>query len=636
MPPTAEEPDPIPQPASPAGSAAPETAVGSDAGTGTCTGTDAPAAVDEVATGADARWRLLQYGLFWAGWWLLFWVFTDGIRQPTTLAELIHRPNVLLPPGARLAQATWIGVAGAAVLWIAAFVVRLRRAAGWRATGNRPVLRWWWRLHLAWGVACVVLPGMVLWAEGLLVRRPEVMGDARRILPIGGLWLDDDRWRASWTSGIADFTDVEVGYRHPPLRQVVNWTKGDTAEMPFGDHFHEGLPRRRVTYRFDARGFAGYCGRRPPPEQVRPDVVVTGDSMAFGAGVPMRTAFPTVLDRILDRPVYNLAVTGSGPPQQVRLLRKYGYPLAPRVAVWAFCEHNDVTDSIDLDRFFNEGLAAGRNLAEYRIHISAKAVRRGRCSATLAVLRWWMGERPTHNEAERARSVNEVGDAGAWPATDDVAADWEDPPDGRPVLLPDREPLRGWASDGPLVRNRDWFLPATRKHVPGRFNPVVMRIAGRDIEMSFIPPTFQLNPAAVLESNPGAAPTRRALADFAEDCRRNGVRGLVVQVPYKLAVYWDHVRGQVTDEELAAFVGVPKLADGRGLFDRHRHVVRDFVEGCCREAGVEFLDLHGPFREAAARGECLYLQHDTHLSPDGHRLAAEEIARRIRPWLGTR
>ena len=105
---------------------------------------------------------------------------------------------------------------------------------------------------------------------------------------------------------------------------------------------------------------------------------------------------------------------------------------------------------------------------------------------------------------------------------------------------------------------------------------------------------------------------RGILADAHALCRDNGVAMVVAFVPAKLRVYRDFCRfsadspcpGWPTDE----------------LAEDVRRVVSEIGPD------LEFVDLTGPFREAAASGELVYLPDDTHWSVEGHRVAAQAIA----------
>ena len=58
------------------------------------------------------------------------------------------------------------------------------------------------------------------------------------------------------------------------------------------------------------------------------------------------------------------------------------------------------------------------------------------------------------------------------------------------------------------------------------------------------------------------------------------------------------------------------------------------IEGICREAGIEFVSLTEPMRQAAAAGEVVYSPEDSHWNAAGHALVARvlaDVARSPRP-----
>ena len=113
------------------------------------------------------------------------------------------------------------------------------------------------------------------------------------------------------------------------------WAGRPGAVAPMGDG--------RVT--LNSRG---YRGREPSvADHSGKRVVVLGDSVAFGYGVSDEQAFPYLLDVRDDRlDVFNFAVAGYGPGQELLLLRREVPPLRPDVVVLALCLRNDFVDAV--------------------------------------------------------------------------------------------------------------------------------------------------------------------------------------------------------------------------------------------------------------------------------------------------
>jgi hypothetical protein len=111
------------------------------------------------------------------------------------------------------------------------------------------------------------------------------------------------------------------------------------------------------TFRTDSRGF-----RNPEPWPDRAEIVVLGDSMAFGYGVDNGFSFPALMrERLLDTRIINLSVIGAGPPQYVEVFERFGATLRPQTVLLALFPGNDVIDA----EVFAEWVAAGRPVPYY-------------------------------------------------------------------------------------------------------------------------------------------------------------------------------------------------------------------------------------------------------------------------------
>ena len=117
--------------------------------------------------------------------------------------------------------------------------------------------------------------------------------------------------------------------------------------------FYEGEIDRGdtdFTYTTDEHGF-----RNPSPWPDTAEVVIVGDSQAFGYGVEDHEAWARLLAEGLDARVVNLGLIGAAPQQYTRLLERYGLALSPRVVLYSLFPGNDVND----ERLFYRWLEAG-------------------------------------------------------------------------------------------------------------------------------------------------------------------------------------------------------------------------------------------------------------------------------------
>lgn len=110
------------------------------------------------------------------------------------------------------------------------------------------------------------------------------------------------------------------------------------------------------------------------------------------------------------------------------------------------------------------------------------------------------------------------------------------------------------------------------------------------------------------------------MVNMRDQFKERGIDLLMVVIPGKPAVYPDYISPSYGVEDAC------KLSHSVELIGR------------MRDAGLDVVDLFGPFAEARKKdeeaGDKLYLATDTHWKARGLKLAAEEVAKRIRqyPW----
>lgn len=144
---------------------------------------------------------------------------------------------------------------------------------------------------------------------------------------------------------------------------------------------YEHIPGRRVVrdgvpIRINSAGFRD--DEFPPePEPDRFDIVVLGDSVAWGWGLSMEDAFPQVLEsRLRERAgsgpppvVYNLAVEGYSTDQELTLLERRGLERRPDLVIWSYVLNDpDVADG-GLSRYFSRELVLWRYARRARLRL---------------------------------------------------------------------------------------------------------------------------------------------------------------------------------------------------------------------------------------------------------------------------
>lgn len=587
----------------------------------------APAPADSPPTQpdrADLALAVAQHVLFWVGWGLLLALFILTLFSPAYVFEVYGRRNMVVPSAETAFQKHWYLTYPAGAAWIGCLWFRLRRMAAWRAEGRRPVPPLAAKIYLGVAIAAAAAWPVFAFVEQVLLLQPKLLGAARDRLPAGGAYLFSDM--ASQAHAVYDFSIPEIGYRFRPGLDITLSSAGDCIdEKGVSSHLAGAIPYRRYRLRCDARGFPGFADR--PGDKA--DVLVVGDSYTHDA-VPLRIAWPHRLGGLLDRPVYNMGVGGSGPQQHYRYFRRFGPELEPKTVVWMFFEGNDVNDAETFSRFQHSG-DRGVRLDEFRHAPGAGFGKRIKCSTAWAFVRFAF-----------------TGFRGGWPADAPRPPEEPDRPDQPPSA--NRDPNWGpdpFDDDEPGIRylpadhltrpppkyDRSLILPNRRWEEvrlvadgnPDRLNPVRFEVAGKPMELSLYYLQHSLT-ADEWRRHDGWQPLRQTMRDFRDLCRSRGVRLLLAYAPTKAHVYWKWMGGSVPAGPLAK-VGGAKFKD---RVDANLEALRDAVAGAAAEEGVEFLDLTPALQREAAKGRYVHLPHDTHWSPLGHEIAAAEIAERLR------
>lgn len=181
------------------------------------------------------------------------------------------------------------------------------------------------RRILGWLLALGVLGVIGLVAAELVLRAlPTLMPEAAQL-------------RVHWQvlgQESPSLGDPELGFVYPPHHE---------GELRYGDF--------GFTYTTDEHGF-----RNPSPWPARADVVVLGDSQAFGYGVELdRSWWQLVADGLPDSEVVNLGLIGAAPQQYARVFERFGAELHPEVVLLALFPAYALTAANQFDTWLAEG-----------------------------------------------------------------------------------------------------------------------------------------------------------------------------------------------------------------------------------------------------------------------------------------
>jgi hypothetical protein len=311
--------------------------------------------------------------------------------------------------------------------------------------------------------------------------------------------------------------------------------------------------------------------------------VVAGDSFLMAT---RQTTWVARLGELTSTATLSLGVPQWGTAQEVLAVRLYGLPRRPRLVVLAFFGGNDLTDAVSYER----RLATGMSWREIAL-----------------------GQMRSSTGSHLSPLLPIVG------------------------LL--AQEAKAWVGDRILNRR------------PTPVYPLRVEVAGRPLGLVFYDPYVSILTAGQAELEGSA--NFRLVADrlrlFAADVSTAGAAALVVYIPPKEQVYLPLLLGERS--VVRALEGCPVLgrnskgelsplgaaatasALARTIDDQPR-----VLERAARALQMDFLDLTGPLRQAAAAGAELYNAVDTHWNDAGHDLAARavaaHIARRRGHWRG--
>ena len=119
---------------------------------------------------------------------------------------------------------------------------------------------------------------------------------------------------------------------------------------------HEGRFERAngdfaFTYTTDEHGF-----RNPAPWPERAEIVVLGDSMAFGYGVDDDAAWTALLaDQLPGLRIVNLGLIGAAPQQYLRIYKTFGRGLRPDLVLFCLFPGNDLADAVQFQAWLQSG-----------------------------------------------------------------------------------------------------------------------------------------------------------------------------------------------------------------------------------------------------------------------------------------
>lgn len=365
------------------------------------------------------------------------------------------------------------------------------------------------------------------------------------------------------------YVGTEQSYHRAP-NSVFQGVFNDRPEAAFSYPMATpGYPAVPYVLTVDERGF------RNPPQHEPVDWIVLGDSFAEGSSVSDEQVWVARLAQLRNIRLYNLGMSGGSPVTYLDTLKKFGVPLAPKVALYMLYEGNDLRDS----NFRQEKLegAAKMSLSDTIFKVSP--------------LRQWMKDSLVRTLGPVGRNRFFQDPAVHVPSHVMYPVAW------MPIQIPAGSGY-GYAFD--VKRVEQHFCS----------------------EEDFLHST-------------GCKESLRLLGETKQVCDDHGITLVVVYAPDTPHVLIDEVVSRVPPEQLYAFLAtrIKHLPEpealGRVLRDGTQVRERVF-EQFCAEKNIGFISLTEPLRQKTADGTRTYFTYDQHWTPDGHAVVADYLSTHIR------
>jgi hypothetical protein len=318
----------------------------------------------------------------------------------------------------------------------------------------------------------------------------------------------------------------------------------------------------------------GFRNRRVPPTA---EIVAIGDSHTYGNNATMAESWPSVVERLIGRTVYNLGLGGYGPNQYYHLLMTRALKLKPR---WVLCGLY-MGDDFENAFLMTYGRDAWANL------------RQGRWSGVEADI--WSPVDPGNSRHARIRT---------WLSRKSLVYQ----------LVVHGPVLGGLKGTLQVRRAADGRDPATTSVLPHEgsreeaFRPLGIRA--------------RLDP----KSGPvreGMRITVELLGRMDRACQEHGCRLLVVLIPTKETVFAEHLLRDPRlhlGGEIAELVSYEAIGKGKLIA---------FLEA----ARIPYVDVLPTLRSHIAEGLYTRSDRDMHPGPNGYRVIGETVAEFVRQRL---
>lgn len=297
------------------------------------------------------------------------------------------------------------------------------------------------------------------------------------------------------------------------------------------------------------------------------DIVAIGDSMTYGIAATSDGAWPSQLQQLSGKTVYNLALGGYGPIQYLHLLRTKAKSLRPSVVIVGLYFGNDLVDAYS-------AVYSNENWAKYR---TASHVGGTKENVNL---------RP---ETERT-VLRKIRD-----------------------FLSQRSLLYRVVTQSPIfnfVRQAE----VSEKVSQSTENFIYEGPAGFGTLQSpaHVVTWMSEDDPSVIE---GLRITELVLKEMQEFASSNDIQLYVMMIPTNEFVFFDHVRNELTQEQLNTYEGMV-LNETRLRMD---------IEQSLKRNGIRTIDVYPELKAAIDNGKDIFPFNDGHPNSSGYAVIAEKI-----------
>lgn len=341
-----------------------------------------------------------------------------------------------------------------------------------------------------------------------------------------------------------------------------------------------GFAPLKCTVSMDTRGF------RNTTSLDSYDIVALGDSFTEGFYVSDDHPWPVVFSRRSGLSVCNLGMSGTDPLMYLLALKKFGLARTPRAVICMLTEISDFKTALD-DAGMKRFEAA---MADDRIVRNRKDFRT-----------------PKPSMASRMKAYYH------------------------------RSPLK-------VAFNNLCQHDLARLHLHGEIEGMdilswmPLRVpAGPNGKYYHFTPNRLLDlyqPADAFAASAGWKTAVYAIHGMQQLCRQSGIRLVLAYAPNKIHVILPLVKDRLPADKVKAFAALksdrtfPDAEHFMTTLIRRIEVQETVLSDFCRINAITFVSTTKALREQAARGEQLYFTYDSHWTPPGHRVVADEIYRR--------